>query len=526
MLKLCSVAQPTRLLPPSLPAVPRNEPSQQQRLRRIESEPELPQRSLTKTSCHGVEGTLAMPSATIRRDFDSLQAASMYHSPLMQSNAVAPTNQSHTWVNVSVSLHWRIMACGFLFRAGPVMKLLSSNSPKAQSDHHQPKKPQQIGLGLIFSIYLPQHLRRPFGLALLNFQTMITSRTTQTLHWNLSLPRTLPADAEIFNYTRAGSIHHVQRLLSLHRASPTDITFYGTTLLHSAARSGHLHLTRLLIREGADVNAQDEDGESPLHAAMAKDGNYNIARTLIEHGADLSSKAIDGKTPFHNLFNDTIGTVLMSDAWLEHTTPDAEGMSISHFLAWSSRTTLLTFLRARSCDEADLLAVDASGRNCLHFAAARGNLRVLEYLVSRVGPDDVVRGDAHGRTPVDHAGGSSRAVAVVDVLTGKMRCESCSSGSAVERADDGRRRGVPALELCGRREWREGCRIRASTLCGYLRGFISYSGLRTGLVDAGRLRSWYTSQQIGLAIAMLVMLIIVTLLGVPDRNQIALSQKT
>ena len=96
-----------------------------------------------------------------------------------------------------------------------------------------------------------------------------------------------------------------------------------------------MELVRLLIQEGADVNAKDEDGESPLHGAMARGDNYNVARTLIENGADLSGKAVDGKTPLHNIFNDTISHVLMRDDWLENMLPDSEAMSIAHYLAWT-----------------------------------------------------------------------------------------------------------------------------------------------------------------------------------------------
>ena len=501
MLKLCSVAQPTHLLPPSLPAVPRNDPPQQQRLRRIESEPKLPQRGLAKTPCHAGGGTVAMPSAVIRQDFDYFQAATIYENPLMRSNAVVLTSQARTFVNTAVLLHWKIQACKFMIRAGPVLKLRSNVCLKIQSEKDQPKKRQQIGLGLIFTMYLPQSFRRPLGLALLNFQAMITNRTSQTLHWNLSLPKTVPADAEIFNYTRAGSIHHVQRLITLKRASATDITLYGTTLLHSAARSGHIHLTRLLIREGADINAQDEDGESPLHAAMAKSGNYEIARTLIEHGADLCSRAVDGKTPFHNIFNDTIGSVLMRDEWLEHMHPDAEGMSISHYLAWSSRSAPQTFQRGRLCDEAELLAVDALGRNCLHFAAARGNLGVLAYLVSRVGVDDLEKRDVNGRTPLHYAGRSSREAGVIEILMGQRRKQE---------------EIIPAFDLDDKRESTEEYQAKASTLCTYMRGLTSFSEVFIELLNTVPHGRGYTSQEIGVATATLFILIIMILLGVPD----------
>lgn len=152
-------------------------------------------------------------------------------------------------------------------------------------------------------------------------------------------PKDSISDAEIFKSARTGLTENVKCLLSLGKASANDNTIFGTTLLHSASKSGSVDLVCLLIREGADVNGQDEDGESPLHGAMAKSDNYDMARTFIENGADLSSKAVDDKTPFQNIFNNTIRHVLTRDNWLEIMVPDSEAPSITHFLAWSSRST-------------------------------------------------------------------------------------------------------------------------------------------------------------------------------------------
>lgn len=391
---------------------------------------------------------------------------------------------------------------------------------------------------MILSLYLPKHFRQSLGMALCNFQMMVTDRTRNTLHWSLGFPKTVSSDAEIFKSARAGLTGNVKRLLSLGKASAKDTTIFGTTLLHSVSKSGNMELVRLLIQEGADVNAQDEDGESPLHGAMARSDNYHVARTLIENGGDLSSKAVDGKTPFHNIFNNTIGRVLMRNDWLENMRPDSEAMSITHFLAWSSKSTPDIFQRGHLYDEADLLSADSFGRTCLHFAASRGNLEVLSYLVRQVSLKDVEKKDIQGRTPFHYAAESSRATGVID----KLVCKGCN----IYAVDDTGRTalhwaarwnnfeavkkllaivGGGTLLLSdtnGRMPSREVCQRRAPALYEYLRDLESSSELDTEQLNTTRLQRGWASHGTGLGFSLvlkivwILVLISIMLLGNPD----------
>ena len=83
--------------------------------------------------------------------------------------------------------------------------------------------------------------------------------------------------------------------------------------MHIAAKAGNIDLVKLLLQERATINAQNNNGESPLYGALATNNNYTLARILIESGADLTNKVADGKTPLHNLFNNTISEVLTKD---------------------------------------------------------------------------------------------------------------------------------------------------------------------------------------------------------------------
>ena len=75
---------------------------------------------------------------------------------------------------------------------------------------------------------------------------------------------------------------------------------FGTPL-HLAADNGHKEIVELLIAKGADVNAKNKGGSTPLHEAKTKE----VGELLIVEGANVNAKNSLGRTPLDNatLFN-------------------------------------------------------------------------------------------------------------------------------------------------------------------------------------------------------------------------------
>ena len=70
----------------------------------------------------------------------------------------------------------------------------------------------------------------------------------------------------------------------------------GETPLHSAAKRGLPKIALVLIRRGANVNARrPERLDTPLHFAS----NADVAGVLIEHGAEVEALDWSGRTPLH-----------------------------------------------------------------------------------------------------------------------------------------------------------------------------------------------------------------------------------
>lgn len=70
---------------------------------------------------------------------------------------------------------------------------------------------------------------------------------------------------------------------------------YGGTPLHNRAASGRGQIGALLAR-GGDVHARDNEGDTPLHKA-ARFANAEGVRQLLERGADKAAVNAYGRTP-------------------------------------------------------------------------------------------------------------------------------------------------------------------------------------------------------------------------------------
>ncbi len=74
----------------------------------------------------------------------------------------------------------------------------------------------------------------------------------------------------------------------------------GWTALHLAAHFGHLDACRLLLEGAAAIDAWSTNGlrNQPLHAAIAG-GDDDVVLLLIEAGADVNAVQHGGYTPLH-----------------------------------------------------------------------------------------------------------------------------------------------------------------------------------------------------------------------------------
>ncbi len=73
---------------------------------------------------------------------------------------------------------------------------------------------------------------------------------------------------------------------------------YGRTPLHIAARSGHSEVAALLLAGGAEIDAANPSGLTPLHMSAIW-GQADVAELLLANCAEVDAENVDRSTPLH-----------------------------------------------------------------------------------------------------------------------------------------------------------------------------------------------------------------------------------
>ena len=173
---------------------------------------------------------------------------------------------------------------------------------------------------------------------------------------------------------------------------------------------------RFCLREGADVNARDDDNRTPLHSAVTRSGDLSVIAALLAGGADVNARDWAGLTPLHIAAGYRGKPAIVNaliEAGADVNARDAKGRTPLH---WALRNDDPAVARALLASGADPLARDDRGRiadprHCEHwntraFAGAATTEAVARCLESGA---DVnarfrsFRSRDEGNTPLRHA---------------------------------------------------------------------------------------------------------------------------
>jgi ankyrin repeat protein len=93
-----------------------------------------------------------------------------------------------------------------------------------------------------------------------------------------------------------GDVAEVGRLLDQDGRLVEARVGRGNTPLLLAAARGHVDVVRLLLERGADSEASDDNGFTPLHFAVLSSSDEEVVELLLDWGADARKTAFRGTT--------------------------------------------------------------------------------------------------------------------------------------------------------------------------------------------------------------------------------------
>lgn len=177
-------------------------------------------------------------------------------------------------------------------------------------------------------------------------------------------------------------IDEVKALLE-NTVDPDSTNEDGLTALHQCCIDDSEEMMKLLVFHGADVNAQDSEKWTPLHAA-ATCGHLHLAKFLIAKGANLLAVNADGNMPYD---------ICEDDATLDYIEGEMARRGVTQKLIDETRSAtencMLEDLKQIKAEGHSLMLRDHQGATPLHIAAANGYVKVVEYLLSQNVPTEV-----------------------------------------------------------------------------------------------------------------------------------------
>ncbi len=157
---------------------------------------------------------------------------------------------------------------------------------------------------------------------------------------------------------------------------------HGVTALMWASTKGHLDIAKILVESGADINAKDNKGSAALSDA-SRNGHLKIAKLLIKKGGAINATSKEGFAAIHTATNkghSSVAKLLIENG------ADLNGKtssnSVTPFL-FACRSGMLKVVKILMEKGADINYRDKEEASSLSWASIEGRKRVFKFLMDQ-----------------------------------------------------------------------------------------------------------------------------------------------
>ena len=161
------------------------------------------------------------------------------------------------------------------------------------------------------------------------------------------------------------------------------------TALHCACMDGHYNVVNLLLAKGADVNMQDQDGNTPAHLCIKAQTDVKILALLLEHGTTISIVNNDRLNLLHLAAQcgrpAALALPLSKDPTAEYRHRRAgNGDTLVLCALTSNHRSLETIkLAGNAISIPECLASNEAGKTGLHLATKLNDVECMNYFLDK-----------------------------------------------------------------------------------------------------------------------------------------------
>ena len=203
-----------------------------------------------------------------------------------------------------------------------------------------------------------------------------------------------------------GDVSLVQTLIRYYKADINARDDENDTPLHMAALCGKKEVALFLINEvGCDINTRDNFGCTLLHEACSSHDIQLLHDLIQDYKADINVRDDNNDTPLHVATqhqDSEIMSILINEYGCYFHDRDHYGYSLLHTVCRYGFYSLI----AKLCDHISPLVIDNDGNTPLHISSALGHTKCVEVLLQKNAPI-LIRNNS-GKTPKDLAKGDAK----------------------------------------------------------------------------------------------------------------------